>query len=247
MYFLTFFHINYWVVVFGVESQDKMIPPEALETTVKYFIIVLSYGAIGGSLKYIDQAFDAGMFSKKIATLLAVPTALLMGALMVLDSSSATIFLAIVIAVGVTQKIDTIAFRVGVFILILVPVIFRQFVEIQWLPFGLLILAGIIDEYSNDWADKMINGKPNAFQYRSLPSRVSARVFLQRPLVKLLILLLTLSGFFHPIYFIAFIAFDIVYSLIAWVSVRYKLYRLNAAPMASETPIGVKRAGLSAL
>jgi hypothetical protein len=104
-----------------------------------------------------------------------------------------------------------------------------------------------MDEYSNDWADKIINGKPNAIKYRSLLSRLSAKVFLQRPLVKLLILLLTLTGFFHPIYFIAFIAFDAVYSFIAWLSVRYKLYRLNAAPIASETPQRIKKAGLSSI
>lgn len=226
-----------------------MIPlPQEFPEAAKYLVLVLSYGALGGALKYIDQAFDAGVFSKKIAVLISVPTALLMGLFIVMDPSSATIFLAIVLGVGVMQKIDTLAFRLGVLILIMVPVFFREIVEIRWLPFGLLVLAGIGDEFSNDWADKMLNGgarkRPGK---KALLNRASARLFLQRPLMKASILALTLAGFFQAVYFIAFLAFDAMYSLVAWVSTKVKVYKISTIPVANTKKGLEQKTGLSAV
>ena len=210
-----------------------MIPtPEVLTDAAKYLVIILSYGVIGGAIKYIDQAFDVGVFSKKFATIVAIPTGLLMGALMVLDSYSATIFLAIVIAVGVTQKIDVIAFRLGVFALLIVPVFFQKLVEIQWIPFGLLVLAGVVDEYSNDWADSMFNGGKgkNYYKKKNILKRISTIMFLQRPMMKVFVIILAIAGFIHPIYILAFLSFDAMYSLIAWLSIRYRIYKISGIP-----------------
>lgn len=203
--------------------------PELMALTAKYAVIVLSYAIIGGAIKYIDQAYDTGIFSRKFAFFLAIPTGLLMSFLMVIDPSSATIFLSILFAVGVTQKIDTPAFKVGVLILLGVPIFFTQYLHIYWLPLGFLAFAGIADEYGNDWADKTLNGHPKNSSKRPTGLKwLSSRMLLHRPAMKLILLTLVIIGFFHPAYIIAFLAFDATYSFIAWMSIRYKNYHLSS-------------------
>jgi len=224
-----------------------MIELPEIPETIKYLLLIISYGMLGAGMKYADQAFDAGVFSKKIATFLAVPGALLMGFLMVLDSTSATIFLAVVLGVAVTQKIDTIAFKLAVLILILVPVVFRQVIEIQWVAFGLLVIAGIGDEYGNDWADRVLNGNGSKKKRKSLIESILNKFLLQRPLMKLLIIILTVTAFFHPIYLIAFLTFDASYSLVAWISVHTKTYRISTTPTKDKPTRAQKKTGLNKL
>jgi hypothetical protein len=50
---------------------------------------------------------------------------------------------------------------------------------------------------------------------------------------------LSLTGFFHIIYFIAFFAFDTMYSLVAWISMRYKVYKISAVPLANTNQVTV--------
>jgi len=224
-----------------------MIELPEIPEAIKYLLLILSYGMLGASIKYIDQAFDAGVFSRKIATILAVPSAMLMGALMVLDSTSATIFLAVVLGVAVTQKIDTFAFKLAVLILILVPVIFRQVIEIQWVAFGLLVIAGIGDEYGNDWADLKLNGNGNKKKRKSLIQTIFNKLLLQRPFMKLLILILTVTAFFHPVYILAFLTFDVCYSLVAWISVHTKTYRISTIPTKDKPTRAQRKKGLNSL
>ena len=77
-----------------------------------------------------------------------------MAYLIISDPPSATIFFSIFVVVAVTRKIDNPAFYMGTGILLLLPIIFHGIMKIEWIPFGILILSGIIDEIGNDWADK---------------------------------------------------------------------------------------------
>ena len=73
-------------------------------------IIILSYGLLGAGMKYADQAYDLGVFSKTKANIFAIPGAALMAYLIISDPPSATIFFSIFVVVAVTRKIDNPAF-----------------------------------------------------------------------------------------------------------------------------------------
>lgn len=195
-------------------------------------LLTLSYALLGSGMKYVDQAFDLDVFSKKTATLMAIPGAILMGLLMATNGSSATIFLAIVIGLALTRKVDNIAFQTGLFFLILAPIFFSSIIQIQWIPFALLFSAGIADEYTSDWADLKIKkrtieealskGKPTPIKQKILEM-----LFEHRIIMKIMVLLLVLAGLFQPIYLLAFLAFDLSYKAVELYSLSLKKYNIN--------------------
>ena len=65
------------------------------------YFFLLSYPVLGAGLKYIDDAFDEKIFSKKYALILAPLLAILWAYTMYIDSFSATILLAILVYSGV--------------------------------------------------------------------------------------------------------------------------------------------------
>ena len=175
------------------------------ETVLYWAILLLSYSLIGGGLKYIDQAYDAKVFSKKIAWLIAIITATVMGGLIALDAPSATILLAVIIGVAVTRKIDAYPFYLGVIIVFTMIVLINNF-KIMWTGLLPLLIAGMLDEEFNNMADK-----------KKFPQILNT-VFHYRPLMKLTVLGLAVYGMFGPIYFLAFLLFDLSYIAVEKVS-----------------------------
>jgi hypothetical protein len=205
---------------------------DLLTGTGHSILLVLSYGLIGGLIKYIDQAFDLGVFSKKTALFLAIPTAALMGSLMALNGSSATIFLAIVIGLALTHKVDNIAFQTGLFFVILIPLFFSSVIQIQWIPFALLFAAGIGDEYTSDWADLKIKKRTieealGHLKPIPLKQKILEMLFEHRVLMKIMVLIVVIAGLFQPVYLLAFLAFDFTYKAVELYSLQLKRYNIN--------------------
>lgn len=206
--------------------------------------LVVAYALIGSGMKYADQAFDLGVFSKRAATIMAIPGAILVGLLMAINDSSATIFFAIILGVALTKKIDNIAFQMGLFFLILVPIFFSEYIQVQWLPFVILLMAGVADEYTSDWADSKIKQRfyDEAREIKrkiTLKQQILEMLFEHRILMKLMLLILILVGIFKPIYFIAFLAFDLSYKAVEIYSFRIKKYSINHKPKPSHKTIAV--------
>lgn len=185
-----------------------MIPPIPIDP-VSVILLLLGYAFIGGSIKYIDQAFDEGVFSKKIALLLAVLSGVIMAYFIAFDSSSAIIFIAIILGVAISRKIDNIAFYIGISVVLIATVVYRYFTNtltIEWVPIAILTLGGFIDEVGNDMADRnQIRGWIKKF-------------FDDRFMMKVTLAVLVFLGTFHWIYLIAFLVWDGAYTLIAWYS-----------------------------
>jgi len=195
-------------------------------------IIILSYAFIGGGLKYIDQAYDIGVFSKKKANILAIVLATLMAYLIISDPPSATIFFSIFVIVAVTRKIDNPAFYIGTGIILLLPIIFHDIMTIKWLPFGVLIFSGIIDEIGNDWADKRkkmkrLNNDNRKNPNNSTLKKFGEKFFLHRFAMKIGVLVLTIFGFFQYLYLFAFLFFDMMYLLVEQYSLSIKVYSIS--------------------
>jgi hypothetical protein len=194
--------------------------------------LVVAYALIGSGMKYVDQAFDFGVFSKKSAIFMTIPGAILAGMLMAINDSTATIFFAIILGVALTKKIDNIAFQMSLFFLMLVPIFFSEYVKVEWLPFVLLLIAGVADEYTSDWADSTIKQRlydtaRDIKRKITLKQQILEMLFEHRIIMKLIILLLVLSRVFHPIYLIAFLAFDLSYKAVELYSFKLKKYNIN--------------------
>jgi len=195
-------------------------------------IIILSYAFIGGGLKYIDQAYDIGVFSKKKANILAIVLATLMAYLIISDPPSATIFFSIFVIVAVTRKIDNPAFYIGTGIILLLPIIFHGIMKIEWISLGILILSGIIDEIGNDWADKRkkmkrLNNDNRKNPNNSTLKKFGEKFFLHRFAMKIGVLVLTIFGFFQYLYLFAFLFFDMMYLLVEQYSLSIKVYSIS--------------------
>lgn len=199
----------------------------------KEILILAGYALLGAGIKYIDQAYDLGIFSKRTANIIAIFSGLLMGSLIISDTTSATIFLGMFIALAVTHKIDNIAFYIGTAIILLMPFLFYNIMKIEWLPFGIIIFSGISDEVGNTWADKRVKIKlvkeaigkiypRGKFQYR-----LAERFFMHRFAMKVAILFLAVLGLFSYLYFFAFLLFDLMYLLVEKYSFSIKIYNIN--------------------
>ncbi len=199
----------------------------------KEILILAGYALLGAGIKYIDQAYDLGIFSKRTANIIAIFSGLLMGSLIISDTTSATIFLGMFIALAVTHKIDNIAFYIGTAIILLMPFLFYNIMKIEWLPFGIIIFSGISDEVGNTWADKRVKIKfvkeaigkiypKDKFQYR-----FAERFFMHRFAMKVAILFLAVLGLFSYLYFFAFLLFDLMYLLVEKYSFSIKIYNIN--------------------
>ena len=69
--------------------------------------LVFLYGFLGGSIKFIDQAYDEGVGSIKAARILAILSGVAMGFLMAKDSPFSTAFYAaMLISLVMARKID---------------------------------------------------------------------------------------------------------------------------------------------
>ena len=202
-------------------------------------IIILSYGLLGAGIKYADQAYDIGVFNKTKANIFAIPGAALMAYLIISDPPSATIFFSIFVVVAVTRKIDNPAFYMGTGILLLLPIIFHGIMKIEWIPFGILILSGIIDEIGNDWADKRkemrrLSNDNRRNPYNSTLKKFGEKFFLHRSAMKIGVLVLTIFGFFRYLYLFAFLFFDMMYLLVEQYSLSIKVYSISR-PVVSKS------------
>lgn len=168
-------------------------------------VLVSSYAFLGGAIKYIDQAYDESIGSIKIAKALAVLSGLLMGAVMVLDGGFSTaFFLAMLISLVVTKKIDNWSFLVGTFIGLVTFLIggFIWGMEVMLLPLAVFLIAGAVDELADGFAHGRDLGK--AIEY-----------FLHyRPFSDFALVILIVAIPFDWVYLAPYFAFTFSYLLI---------------------------------
>jgi len=167
--------------------------------------LLFSYALLGGGVKYIDQAHDASVYSKRVALILAVLCGTLMSLLIATDSYSAILLIAIVFGVVFTKKVDNYSFLIGTIIVMLFPFVYWinagfPIIDVSALVF--LSITGIIDELGNDAYDrKKMRGWLGKF-------------FAYRCMMKVGALLLFAVSRLPLVYFFAFVCFDIGYTLV---------------------------------
>jgi hypothetical protein len=194
-------------------------------------VILGSYGFLGAGIKYIDQAYDRGIFSRTKAKITAVLCGLLMAYLVVTDPPSTAIFLGMITALLVTKKVDNTGFYLGIAIVAAVPLVFSNYVRISWIPIALFALTGILDEIGNDWADRRREKRAFGICANTDPQHYCfiEKFFSYRMAMKCAVFLLAASSVFPWIYFFAFLLFDLSYLWIDLYGEGIKIYRLEGA------------------
>lgn len=185
---------------------------------MEWWLLIVTYGLLGAGIKYIDQAYDIGVFNKRIALLMAVLMGILMGTAASLDPMSAMFFLSFVIFALITKKIDNPAFYVGTFLVFLIPllraILHSADYQTNWLILTVLIFSGWMDEKGNELADqRRLRGLLYFFfEYRSV--------------MKIVVFLLAIYSIIPLAYFFAFMTYDLSYLAVAIYSKRL-LIRYN--------------------
>ncbi len=176
------------------------------------YFFFLAYFLLGGGIKYIDAAFDDKVFKKRNAIIIAPFLGILWSYTMLINEISASILLAVLIAVLIKGKIDNMAHLIGLITIIIFGIFIILFIDgngFMLLPLIFLTSAGIIDEVGNDIIDYNKSQKKVRFRYNFL-----IYFFGRRYLMKTAIIYIALIGLF-PLYFVlAFIFFDESYIII---------------------------------
>jgi hypothetical protein len=174
-------------------------------------LIPFSYLGLGMMIKYGDQAYDAGAYPKRTALLLSLPGGVWLGSLMAVDPGSATIFLGLLIGLLLAGKLDNLAFGIGAVTAVAITALALLAGASTFSLVGSLVVLvfAFIDERTNDlpWVDEGRGFK--------------AAVLHNRPFLKAAVLALCLAGILPSIlYFFAFMAFDLAYSVVEVLSLR---------------------------
>ncbi len=175
------------------------------DVPLRIAILVSSYAFLGGAIKYIDQAYDEGIGSISLAKTLAIISGLIMGAVMVLDGGFSTaFFLAMLISLIVTKKIDNWSFMAGTVTGLATFALgaFLWGADIMLVPLAVFLIAGAVDELADGFAHGRNLG-------RAVEYFLHYRPFSDFALVALIVLVP-----FHWAYLIPYFAFTFSYMLI---------------------------------
>lgn len=164
----------------------------------------MSYLLIGSLVKYGDQAFDSGTYCQRTALLLALPTGLWLGSLVMLDEGTAVIFIGLLLSLLVAGKYDNTAFRIAftAAMILSLSAILMMHGDISLTSIAAVFVLSLIDEMVDAYpADDDLSFK--------------AQIMRQRPFLKIGVLILCLTGALPSfMYLFAFLSFDFGYSMI---------------------------------
>lgn len=171
--------------------------------------LVFLYGFLGGSIKFIDQAYDENAYPIKAARAVAVLSGVAMGFLMARDSPFSTAFYgAMLISLVLARKIDNESFLAGTALAVVSLVAFYPSSNVSFalVPLAMFLAAGFVDEVADGYAHRL-RGVPKAF-------------LMYRPFSDMALFALIAAGVFSWIYVLPYFAFTLSYLAVDRVSCR---------------------------
>lgn len=174
-------------------------------------MITFLYAFLGGSIKFIDQAYDEKAFSIRAANVVAVMAGLIMGYLMARDSPFSTAFYAaMLISLVLARKIDNRAFALGTMLAVASLLAFYPSSDVRWAlgPIAVFLVAGFVDEVGDGMVDRYgIEGR--------------LQMFLNyRPFSDIALFIMILAGMFSWVYLLPYFGFTFSYLLVERYSDR---------------------------
>ncbi|MDI3482134.1 MAG: hypothetical protein PWQ88_5 [Candidatus Methanomethylophilaceae archaeon] len=172
-------------------------------------LLPFSYFALGMLIKYGDQAYDVGCFDRRKALVLAFPSGLWFGYMMINDPPTAAIGIGMLLGLLFAKKYDNRGFIIGFLIAIGMVILGLLSGKLSFSIYAmvLVIVATYVDELVND-----IEGVDRLETLRD-------RIFQQRPFLKIAIFFLCVVGTFPSFaYLFMMLSFDFGYALVDCVS-----------------------------
>lgn len=176
-------------------------------------LTLLGFALLGGMVKFVDDAYDENVFSRRVAFGVAAAAGGVAAALAISDLYSLTLLAAILLAALLTGKIDNPAHGLGAALAAGAPLLVFAAIGAPDPPvrlLALLLAAGIADEVANDYVDSH-TVRPAAYYF-----------FRYRSIMKLVVAAATLAGRLPLLQFAAFLLFDFSYAALQVVSLRIK-------------------------
>ena len=178
---------------------------------IEIALITFLYAFLGGSIKYVDQAYDEKVFSIRSANVVAIMAGLIMGYLMARDSPFPTAFYsAMLLSLVLARKIDNLAFGLGTVLAVASLLAFYPSSEVQWTlwPIVAFLVAGFVDEIADSMVDRCrLQGILQAFLN-------------YRPFSDIALFVMVMTGTFAWIYLVPYFAFTLSYMLVERFSER---------------------------
>lgn len=171
--------------------------------------LVFLYGFLGGSIKFIDEAYDDSAYPIKAARAVAVLSGVAMGFLMARDSPFSTAFYgAMLISLALARKIDNESFLAGTVLAVVSLAAFypSSDVSLALVPLALFLAAGFVDEVADRWGHHL-QGVPRAF-------------LMYRPFSDIALFALIAAGTFSWTYALPYFAFTLSYLAVDRISCR---------------------------
>jgi len=183
----------------------------AEDEAVELLFLLVTYAFLGGSIKFIDQAYDEHSFDRRSANLVAILAGVVMGFLMVADSPFSTaFFVAMLISLFVAKKMDNLAFVIGALVAVGSFLLFFSQYDVILLLFPIVgfLLAGFVDELMDELAHRWeLRGTMESF-------------LTYRPFSDIALVIMVLLGIFGWVYLIPYFAFTLAYMFVESVSVK---------------------------
>jgi len=169
------------------------------------YLLIASYAFLGGAIKFVDQAYDEGLFSRRTALVVALFAGLVMGLLMAYDSPFSTAFyVAMLISLVLARKIDNTAFYLGTAVALAALAVSWPLAgpALLLVPMALFLIAGFVDEVADGWSERRgMCGWPRA-------------VLAYRPFSDLALVAMMLMGIFGWAYLLPYFAFTLAYLMV---------------------------------
>ncbi|MCX6653152.1 MAG: hypothetical protein NT137_07380 [Methanomassiliicoccales archaeon] len=183
----------------------------AEDEAVELLFLLVTYAFLGGSIKFIDQAYDEHSFDRRSANLLAILAGVVMGFLMAADSPFSTaFFIAMLISLFMAKKMDNLAFVIGALVAVGSFLLFFSQYDVILLLFPIVgfLLAGFVDEVMDELAHRWeLRGTMESF-------------LTYRPFSDIALVIMVLLGVFGWVYLIPYFAFTLAYMFVESVSVN---------------------------
>ena len=183
----------------------------AEDEAVELLFLLVTYAFLGGSIKFIDQAYDERSFDRRSANMVAILAGMVMGFLMAADSPFSTaFFVAMLISLFVAKKMDNLAFVIGALVAVGSFLLFFSQYDVVLLLFPIVgfLLAGFVDELMDELAHRWeLRGTMGSF-------------LTYRPFSDIALVIMVLLGVFGWVYLIPYFAFTLAYMFVESVSVK---------------------------
>jgi hypothetical protein len=171
--------------------------------------LVLFSAFLGFAVKYIDEVFDEGHFSKTTAYLLAAIAIPLSAYLLITDFYYRQLLLAIILSVFLSRKVDNRIFQLFIVVPFGLGLAYHLLIApltLDWVIVGTAAIAGLLDELGNNWVEQH-------------PCNCFVSSFFQhRWAMKLLVLGFGWVNLLPISYVVAFLVFDGTYETVSSAS-----------------------------